>query len=37
MPEFPEKRLFGKDSNFMRQRMAGLQTFYDALLSAEES
>ena len=32
IPEFPEKRLFGKDSNFMKQRMAGLQAFFDALL-----
>ena len=35
LPEFPEKKTFGKDKNFLQQRMAHLQAFFDALLASQ--
>jgi hypothetical protein len=35
LPEFPEKKTFGKDKNFLQQRMAQLQAFFDALLASQ--
>ena len=37
LPEFPEKKTFGKDKNFLQQRMTQLQAFFDALLASPQS
>lgn len=37
LPEFPEKKTFGKDKNFLQQRMAQLQAFFYALLASPQS